>query len=553
MASRQQVIAEAFDHARKDVAMKVLSILLVVALAFVLASALASILGADDLTIDFTDAKDAKAKATWSDPNRITVTDAGLGWDGQQNALRDTWIQTTSLAVGLSWRPAQSVNITAEVEPRLKPIALDDGKTFLPYVGNMFVRHSPDGKHWSSWQAMQWKGSKDDDRSKREFTASVALPTRDRKEYTKLMRQYQELDVPWKSDEEALVKWIIQRDPEFFKKHTPFIGYVQDPVEALANELLLLVGRGGASEVVEFAGGKINLFGGYVHAGSLLDGITLRELRGRVTGWEWIVGAVVRNGDTFIARGDSQIEVGDHVLIMANGDAAHEALELMGVDEHKAKKVFILGSTRLAVLTAENLVRAGISTVLVDIEADGCDELSAKYDRLVIVKGDPTDINVLKSEGVDTADIVIGATGWDEVNVLGCLVAKALGAETTVARFSRIEYASLLAGNGIDAGVSTRLAAANEILRHIRRGQIYSVATFQDTTAEAIEFQVGDESEAIGRTLHDIGLPKSAIVGGIVRGKDAFIPHGTTEIQAGDRLIAIALPEAIPSVEKLFA
>lgn len=331
------------------------------------------------------------------------------------------------------------------------------------------------------------------------------------------------------------------------------VDVVIDPIEALANELLLLVRRGGASEVVEFAGGKINLFGGYVHGGSLLDGITLRELRGRVTGWDWIVGAVVRNGDTMIARGDSTIEAGDHVLIMANGNAAHDALELMGVDEHQAKKVFVLGATRLAILTAEKVVQAGIATVLVDIEAEGCDELSAKYDRLVVVKGDPTDIRVLKGEGVDTADVVIGATGWDEVNVLGCLVAKALGAETTVARFSRIEYASLLAGQGIDAGVSTRLAAANEILRHIRRGQIYSVATFQDTDAEAIEFQVGSGSEAIGRTLHDIGLPKSVIVGGVVRGKKAFIPHGTTEIEEGDRLIAIALPDAIPAIEKLFA
>jgi trk system potassium uptake protein TrkA len=148
---------------------------------------------------------------------------------------------------------------------------------------------------------------------------------------------------------------------------------------------------------------------------------------------------------------------------------------------------------------------------------------------------------------------VIGATGWDEVNILGCLIAKALGAGTTVARFSRIEYASLLAGHGIDAGVSTRLAAANEILRHIRRGQIHSVWTFQDTAAEAIELEVGEESEAIGKTLHDLGLPKSAIVGGVVRGKKAFIPHGTTEIQVGDLLIAIALPEAIPAVEKLFA
>ncbi len=331
------------------------------------------------------------------------------------------------------------------------------------------------------------------------------------------------------------------------------VDVVIDPVEALANELLLLVRRGGASEVVEFADGKISLFGGYVHEGSPLDGITLRELRGRVTGWDWIVGAVVRNGDTVIARGDSTITEGDHVLVVASGKSAHDALELMGVDEHRAKKVFILGATRLAVLTAENVARAGISTVLVDAEADRCGELSAKYDRLVVVKGDPTDIKVLKSEGIENADVVIGATGWDEVNILGCLIAKALGADMAVARFRRIEYASLLAGHGIDAGVSTRLAAANEILRHIRRGQIFSVATFQDTDAEAIELQVGDASEAIGKTLHSIGLPKSAIIGGVVRGKKAFIPHGTTEIQAGDRLIAIALPEAIPAVEKLFA
>ncbi len=330
------------------------------------------------------------------------------------------------------------------------------------------------------------------------------------------------------------------------------VDVVIDPVESLAKELLLLVMRGGASEVIEFAEGKISLFGGYVQKDSLLDGITLRELRGRVTGWDWIVGAIVRNGDTVIARGDSEIAAGDHVLIVTSGKSAHDALKLMGVDEHKAKKVFILGATRLAVLTAETLAKAGISTVLVDNEADRCSALSAKYDRLVVVKGDPTDTKVLRSEGIENADVVIGATGWDEVNTLGCLIAKALGAETAVARFSRIEYASLLTGHGIDAGVSTRLAAANEILRHIRRGQIFSVATFQDTEVEAIEFQVGDDSESIGKTLHGIGLPRSAIVGGIVRGKEVFIPHGTTEIHAGDRLIAIALPQAISAVEKLF-
>jgi trk system potassium uptake protein TrkA len=56
----------------------------------------------------------------------------------------------------------------------------------------------------------------------------------------------------------------------------------------------------------------------------------------------------------------------------------------------------------------------------------------------------------------------------------------------------------------------------------------------------------------IGQTIQQIGLPKSVIVGGIVRNGEAFVPHGSTVISAGDRLIVVALPEAISSVESIF-
>lgn len=330
------------------------------------------------------------------------------------------------------------------------------------------------------------------------------------------------------------------------------VSVVIDPVEALTRELLLLVRRGGVSEAIEFADRRIGLFGGYVQEGAPLDGITLRALRQRVRGWDWIVAAVVRDGETFIARGDSMVKAGDHVLVVTSDRSVDEALSLMGLEEHRARKVFVLGATRLAQLTAEALAEAGVSTVLVDVEADRIQQLGARHDRLIIVKGDPTDPKVLTSEGVDKADMILGLSGWDEVNILGCMVGKALGVPMAVSRFHNFDYVGLLAGHGIDAGVSTRLAAANEILRLVRRGRIHSVATFQDTAAEAIELQVGEESSAVGKDLRAIGLPKSALIGAVVRGEQAFIPHGDTEIEAGDRLIAIALPEAIPSVERLF-
>ncbi len=149
-------------------------------------------------------------------------------------------------------------------------------------------------------------------------------------------------------------------------------------------------------------------------------------------------------------------------------------------------------------------------------------------------------------------DALIALTGWDEVNIMSSLVANALGVETTVARFHRLELVGLLAGTGLDAAVSSRLAAANAILRFVRRGRIHSVATFQDSEAEAIELQVDAGSGSVGQSLRELKLPKSAIVGGVLREGKAFVPTGDTVIEAGDRVVIVALPEAISTVEKLF-
>ena len=330
------------------------------------------------------------------------------------------------------------------------------------------------------------------------------------------------------------------------------VDVVIDPGETLAEELLTLVRRGGFSEIISFGDDQLVMLGGFVGGEAPVAGISLRELRERVTGWDWLVTAVVRNGDTIVARGDTTIEAGDHVLLMAKADRTAEATELLGLKEHSARKVMILGATRLAQLTAAKCGNARIQTVLIDEEASKCKGLRAKSDRVVLVQGDPTDPKVLRSEGVDGVDVVLALTGWDEVNLMGSLVAKALGASMTVARFHNVELVSLLGGHGVDATVSARMAAANAILRYVRRGRIFSVVTFEDTPAEAIELQVEADSATVGKSLADLSLPRTVIVGGVLRGKEAFVPHGTTVIEADDHLIVFALPEGIGAIEKVF-
>ena len=85
----------------------------------------------------------------------------------------------------------------------------------------------------------------------------------------------------------------------------------------------------------------------------------------------------------------------------------------------------------------------------------------------------------------------------------------------------------------------------------MRRGVIHSVITFSDSDAEAIELEVGPDSPAIGKSLAELKLPHSMIIGGVLRGEEAIVPKGITKIEVGDHLIAIALPDAIPIAEKL--
>ena len=224
---------------------------------------------------------------------------------------------------------------------------------------------------------------------------------------------------------------------------------------------------------------------------------------------------------------------------------------MLGLHLEPAKKVAILGATRVAELTAKRLCRLGIQTILVDQDQERVRRIATDNPRVVAIHGDPTDPKLFHSEGLENSDAVLALTGWDEINILGSLVAKAVGIPTAVARFHRLDLATLLDGVGIDGAVSSRLSAANEILRFVRRGRIHSVVTFQDSDAEALEVEVEESSKIVGKTLRDIHLSHDMIVGGIVRDDRAFVPRGDSRIAAGDRLIVIALPGAIHLVGEL--
>ena len=133
-----------------------------------------------------------------------------------------------------------------------------------------------------------------------------------------------------------------------------------DPGEAAAREILTLVKRGAISDLVEFANGQLVLLGAYVDPNAAFVGTTLAELRRAVEGWTWLVVAVIRHGETMIARGSTVLEPHDHVLLMAQADRTSEAYEMLGISDKAAEKAIVLGATRIAQITAALLADNGI-------------------------------------------------------------------------------------------------------------------------------------------------------------------------------------------------
>ncbi len=200
-----------------------------------------------------------------------------------------------------------------------------------------------------------------------------------------------------------------------------------------------------------------------------------------------------------------------------------------------------------------------------------CEYLATQLPAEVLVlQGDCTDEDLLADENVDQMDLFLALTSDDEDNIMACLLAKRLGARRVLAVINRRAYADLVQGTQIDIAISPSHTVLGELLAYVRRGDVEAVHSLRRGASEALEAIVRGNrktSRMAGRRIEEIGLPKGAQVGAIVRGlhrsdgseagADAqprvIIAHHDTVIESNDHVI-IFVPHRrmVREVERLF-
>jgi len=345
----------------------------------------------------------------------------------------------------------------------------------------------------------------------------------------------------------------VQELPLLDKDHLG-IDHVINPQIEMVHSIQRLMEIPGASEVIDFVGGRVKLIGVTVEKDSPFAGRKLLSFTKAEGGI--LVGAIVRTrpnfpGQVIIPHGNDSILAGDLVYLVARNAELEKTLSLFGIKEKSLRRVIIIGAGQTGQALAREMDKAKISTKIIEKDEKICAALSASLAHVTVINGDGTDKELLEEENIGSADFVVTITGDEESNILISLLAKGLGTRKTVTRVSKLSYLPLMSAIGIDTVVSPRLAAVRAILQYIRPGKILSVAPLKGEHAEAIEAEALETSDIVNKPLHKVKMPKGAIIGAIFRENEIIIPRGNTVIKPGDRLIIFALQQVLPKLEKL--
>ena len=322
------------------------------------------------------------------------------------------------------------------------------------------------------------------------------------------------------------------------------------PTQLAAQEVIRLVEQTTLTDLFDFEEGKLTLAGILIDSSSPLVNFTIGEIEER-SGQVFRPIALQRGDKTIIPRSGTIIHRKDHLYFLTPREQIKETLQLVGKNPVKVRNVMIIGGTEIGLKTAQ-LLENKYNVVIIEKNKNTCKRLASELSKALVVKGDPSNIELLKEEGLEKMDAFIALTPNSETNIIASLLSEDIGVEKTIALVDNVDYTHISQNIGVDTLINKKLIAANNVFRFVRKGKIEAIASLHGVDAEVIEFVIQKENRLTKYPIRKLHFPDEAVVAGVIRGVESIFPTGNTILAKGDKVIVLTQHKAIPVVEKLF-
>ena len=350
----------------------------------------------------------------------------------------------------------------------------------------------------------------------------------------------------------ARVNTMENLSPEVWRMYQDLgIDGLLSPEDIAAQEIISLLKQNASLETYDFSGGKLQLFMVKLESEAEIIGKSVEEVSEQYQHIDFRIAAIHRRQSTFIPQDDTVFQLADMVYVVTKPHAIKDIIKLSGKKQINVHNVMIVGGGRVGRITAKRLENY-LNIKILENNKDRCTDLTNILSKALVVNADARNLDILEEEGIANMDAFIAVTDNTETNILTCLQAKAFGVKKTIALVENIDYIDISQNIGIDSIINKKLIAASYMVRYTLGAKVSSMKCLSGIDADIVEFEVRQGSAVTRKMIGKLPMPSDAIICGIVRDGESYIATEEFEIQTDDRVVVLALPNAIPAVERLF-
>ena len=200
-----------------------------------------------------------------------------------------------------------------------------------------------------------------------------------------------------------------------------------------------------------------------------------------------------------------------------------------------------VGGTLTRLLSAE-----GHDITLIDTSSQVLEASLERYD-VMAVNGNCASMHVLRQAGVKDADLLIAASGADEVNLLCCTTAHGMNPNLhTIARIRNPEYTEQIYGMrdifGLSMVINPEKQAATEIEQLLKFPGFLGRDSFAKGRSQIVELKIDKNSKLLNVRLVDMMsiIKCRVLICAVQRGGNTVVPNsGDFTFREGDRVMQI--------------
>jgi trk system potassium uptake protein TrkA len=330
------------------------------------------------------------------------------------------------------------------------------------------------------------------------------------------------------------------------------IDLVIHPEKEACKEIVQLVRHSYATQVMDFEGGRIQMIGIRLDEDSPIVGKSVREICEEEQNFKFGIITVLNEGESHVPWSDYIFKDNDTAYFIVKTKWLESLMSLLGKEATPTNSIIILGGSKIGRSLAKELEKE-MTVRLIESKRDKAEWLASHLKETMIIHGDGTDVELLKSENIQDADSFIAVTESEQTNLLSGMLAHHLGVKQTVIHVSTTEYMPIVHEIGVGAVLSKNMSTVNSILRFIASDQIEtSVITFDEIDVEVIEFNPEPGSKVTKAPLKDVNFPEDSIVGMTNHHGTLSIARGSTQLTEEDTVLVFAKSKAVTKLKRLF-